>query len=64
MELVLCTHIPLKTDKKVYKFWKNYMRCAPNLDEESKKGKYRFAECTVELGFNDHGYNEFTAITN
>jgi len=20
--------------------------------------------CTVKLGYNDHGYNEFTAITN
>ncbi len=21
-------------------------------------------DCTVELGYKDHGYNEFTAITN
>ncbi len=21
-------------------------------------------DCAVELGYNDHGYNEFTAITN
>ena len=26
--------------------------------------KLKFYICTVKLGYNDHGYNEITAITN